>query len=273
MSVADSRRHAWLGEYGPLFSAALVRHFDKPAGQDVHDAVARSTYDFFVSYRQQESEAYAARLADELLKLGYRVYHAGRLSLPTDDVLTETLRHALHQSSVLIILGSADAFGGEWVRWEMETFEEGHWGRMVPLVTSATSDWNNLLIAGLRKVHAVVLHEELEGAWEAQAPSPTTVLNLTLVREFLRVEFAYWMSCEATPREQRLDGYYDALAVDRVCCMLVNVMSLPDRRETLRRLQEFGMAAARGQRKPGLIGSWLGRIFGVLFERLRGGQG
>lgn len=123
-----------------FFSHLMCSHLDfrfaEPPDPTVREAQARSVNDFFVSYRHHESEDYARRLVSELEALGYRVYFASavpQLSSMNETQLFSTLRRALHSSSVLTIIGSSEAIGGEWVRRESETFDEGHWGRQVPI--------------------------------------------------------------------------------------------------------------------------------------------
>jgi hypothetical protein len=181
------------------------------------------------------------------------------------------LRAELQQSSVLVVVGSANAFDGDWVRWELEAFEEGHWGRMVPLITRDTSAENQTLMRGLRRVHSAIVYEEGERAWEDQKVSAVTVLCLALAREFFRVELEFWQRCASIAPEKRVEVYYQTLAQNQICRALTVAMTFPERDVALQQMQAWGMAKARGHRDPRsffarakskVIGAVLGRLLG-----------
>jgi hypothetical protein len=178
----------YMSTFAHLASAHPDFRFAEPPEPSVREAQARSVNDFFISYRHREAEAYAHALIDELEALGYKVYFAGvvpQLSSMDDETLRDTLRFALHTSSVLTIIGSNDALGGEWVRWESDTFDGGHWGRQVSIITPEIGP-DGYLLRGMRRYHdsAAIIYEEDQSVWEAQKPSPTTIFCMILVREF-----------------------------------------------------------------------------------------
>jgi hypothetical protein len=232
-----------------LASAHLDFRFAEPPDPTVREAQARSTNDFFISYRHRESEDYARGLVNELEALGYRVYFAGavpELALMDDTQLQSALRRALHTSSVLTIIGSNDALGGEWVRWESETFDEGHWGRQVPIITSEIgSDGQTLVL--LRRFHtsAATIYEEDEGAWESRKPSATTIFCMVLVREFFRVELDFWHRCAHISAEDRPRAYIKALYDDKVCRVFMHAMLWPNREYSLAQLRKRYLKDAR----------------------------
>lgn len=243
-----------LMSYMSLFTHLACPHpefrFREPPHPSVREAQDRSVNDFFISYRHRESETYARDLANELEALGYRVYFAGavpQLSSLDEEQLRKTLRQALHASSVLTIIGSNDALGGEWVRWESETFDEDHWGRQVPIITNETGP-NSFALEHLRRFHtsAAIIYEEDKGAWESRKPSATTIFCMILVREFFRVELDFWHNCAKIPAEERPRAYLQALFDDRVCRMIMHAMiSWPSRDYSLAQVKRRYLKEAR----------------------------
>lgn len=223
--------------------------FREQADPTVAEAVARSKNDFLISYRHKESEDYAKRLSCELQELGYKVFYAGavpELRLLDDEDLQKRLRAALHSSSVLAIIGSNDATGGEWVRWESETFDEDHWGRHLSIITKDLGP-NDFALKEMRAfvTSAAIVYEEDDNAWENRTPSATTILCVALAREFFRVEMNFWQNCGVIPVEQRTRKLYRAMYDDLACKSLMFAMHWPDRDVSLSKVKSRYLREAR----------------------------
>ncbi|WP_114938865.1 tetratricopeptide repeat protein [Mucilaginibacter endophyticus] len=224
----------------------------------------RTIYDYFISYRHKISAVYAHALWGELVQLGYRVYFAGEvpeLSSMDDEQLKISLQQELHQSSVLIIMGSDEALEGDWVKWEMNTFSTGHWGRKIPLITNDLPAFN----VSLRNIHrkdpsALFLYEEDHGAWEENKPSATTILCLILAREFFRVELQFWDSCAKIPAEKREQAFFDAIYFDKVCNTVMRFFFEKDRNSAISRLKAGYLKDLRNYKEP-----WWKSIIGNIF--------
>jgi len=238
--------------------------FRKPPPADVKEAQERSIFDFFISYRHSWSKAYAETLANELREFGYQVYFAGQVLGLEDDQLRQTLRTELHKSSVLTIVGNKgmfdDYFG--WVRWEMETFYEGHWGRKAPVITeemgSPISGDNSLTDYALKNLRqfdtsAAIIYEEQEGAWENQKPSSITIFCLLLVREFYRVELKFWHEWSPMSAEKRYRLYLESLYQDRVCRTIMRAMLWHDPNYSLAQLKKKYLQEAREDYKSTIL--------------------
>lgn len=223
--------------------------FNKLPDSSVRKAQDRSVNDFFISYRHHESESYARGLANELRAIGYRVYFAGevpQLSSLNERQLRRALRRTLHTSSVLTIIGSKDALGGEWVRWETETFDENHWGRQASIITNELGP-HSYALKLVRAFHtsATTVYEEDEDAWESRTPSATTIFCMILVREFFRVELDFWHRCAQVSVEDRPRAYFQALFDDLVCRVVMHAMNWPDRNYSLAQLKKRYLNEAR----------------------------
>jgi hypothetical protein len=234
--------------------------FSGPPPTSVKEAQDRIIYDFFISYRHKMSMTYADRIAAQLREFGYKVYFAGQVLALEDEALQDKLRGELHRSSVLVIIGNKDFLNGEWVSWEMETFYEDHWGRKAPIITkemgspiSEDRSWVDYQMHTLRRLDtsAAIIYEEDEGAWEKQEPSATTMFCLLLVREFYRVELAFWNRWTPMSVEKRSRLYLEALYQDQVCRTIMLAMNWPHRDYALNELKIRYLKDAR-EYKPGL---------------------
>ncbi len=242
------------------FSHLICPHpdfqFREPPPPDVKEAEVRSVNDFFISYRHEMSKAYAETLSNELKEFGYQVYFAGEAIELEPELLREMLRTELHKSSVLTIVGNKDMFEDHWgwVRWEMDTFYEGHWGRKAPIITeemgSPISDHNSLHDYALKRLQqfdpsAVMIYEEASDAWKNQKPSSITIFCLLLVREFYRVELTFWHEWAPMNTEQRYRLYLESLYRDRVCRTIMMAMMWPHPDYSLAQLKERYLKEAR----------------------------
>ena len=240
--------------FSHLMSTKLDFLFRETPDPIILEVKERVVYDYFISYRHREAEEYAKRLSEELKASGYCVYFAGEIpalkSLDDQDLRAE-LKKRLHATSVLIIIGSNDAAGGDWVRWEMETFDENHWGRHAPLITDEIDNRVSfaLPLHNLYHVSAVKLYEEVEGAWQRRHPSSLTILCLILVREFFRIEWDFWHNCEKIPADKRVIEYRRELLNDPVCNAVMFSMHFGDRDHSLQLLKNSELEKARKRRE------------------------
>jgi tetratricopeptide (TPR) repeat protein len=220
----------------------------------------RTIYDYFISYRHKISADYAQKVRDELVSLGYKVYFAGEvpeLSLMDDEQLKNALQQELHRSSILIVMGSEEALGGEWVKWEMDTFSTDHWGRKIPLITNDLPAFNE----SLRNIHrkdpsALFMYEEDKGAWEENRPSSTTILCLILAREFFRVELQFWNGCSKIPTERREQSFFSAIYYDIICSAIMRLLFTNDCKTPVEKLKAGYLRDLRNYKKS----SWRGII-------------
>lgn len=242
----ESALFLFMSDFLHLLSPNPAALFREPPPSFVKAAQNRSVYDFFISYRHKMSQHYAQSLASELQEFGYKVYFAGQVLGLEDDQLREELQTELHKSSVLAIVGNKDLLDGEWVRWEMDTFNEDHWGRRVPIITeemgspiSNEDSLSDYVLKRLRKTDtsAAIIYEEDEDAWKNQKPSSTTLFCLLLVREFYRVELDYWHQWTPMSAEDRSRSYLETLFQDRVCRTIMLAMNRPNRDASLAKLK------------------------------------
>jgi hypothetical protein len=74
----------WLHNCSHLIGANLEERFAQLPDPSVAASLTRATYDFFISYRFQEAETYARKVAEELELLQYKVFFAGANPFPVD---------------------------------------------------------------------------------------------------------------------------------------------------------------------------------------------
>lgn len=82
-----------------------------------------SGYDIFISYTRRGSKAYANKLYQQLKSLDFECF-IDRREVPAGDALDETLRGALANSKVLVLVGSDAAFDRPYVKLEFSAFAE-----------------------------------------------------------------------------------------------------------------------------------------------------
>lgn len=245
--------YSYMSTFRHLICARPDFQFREPPPSSVKVAQNRSVYDFFISYRHGFSKVYAEALAKELREFGYQVYFAGEALGLEKTELRKKLRRELHRSSVLAIVGNKDMFDGDWVRWEMETFYENHWGKKVPVITeemgSPISE-TTLNDSHLKKIRlfdpaAAIIYEEDKNAWKEQKPSSITIFCLLLVREFYRVELEFWHQWSPMPVDKRTRLFFEGLYNDRVCRTIMTAMDWPDRDYSLVQLKRKYLKEAR----------------------------
>ncbi|HEV7240814.1 MAG TPA: TIR domain-containing protein [Thermoanaerobaculia bacterium] len=82
----------------------------------------RHKYDLFISYAREDAD-YAAALRKQLEALDFRCFRDTE-DMHSGQALTDTLRRGLRDSAYLLVVGTKDAVGSEFVAFEVEEFAE-----------------------------------------------------------------------------------------------------------------------------------------------------
>src|SRR5688572_6450792 len=105
--------------------------------------LGRTDYDIFISYKRGDADHYGSALADLLTRKGFRCYLDQFVRELGQKDLPKSVREAVRNSSMLVILGTERASESVWIPQEIAEYKKRQAQCIIPIDfgTAKEQDW------------------------------------------------------------------------------------------------------------------------------------
>jgi hypothetical protein len=134
-------------------------------------------YDIFISYKRGEADLYGSALASYLTEKKYRCYFDQHVRDEGQDDLPVSLKKAVRNSTMLIILGTTQVDSSKWIRQEIEAYNQRKKKNIIPVNfgDAETQKWFELV---------KIFHSPNESLENLKTGKPSSLILETITNSF-----------------------------------------------------------------------------------------